>query len=301
VTKIALVMLPALALLSVSATAQTAGAFSASPGVDLSGNWAPVIHEDFPERIPGPELANYAGLPITDGARLFAESWDASRLTLPEHQCQAHVVPYIYRGPLNLRVWEEKDPQSQRVIAIHQYISTYEQNRTIWMDGRPHPPDYAAHTWMGFSTGKWEGNILTVYTTHIKQGWERRNGVPSSDKVSLTEHFIRHGDHLTHVSVVTDPIYLAEPLIKTQSYNLAANSEGNWLWPCEYVEELPGTPHSSVPSYMPGQNPFVTEFAAKYQIPVDAALGGPQTMYPEFRDKMKNLRPPPKPVQTGAR
>jgi len=172
---------------------------------------------------------------------------------------------------------------------------------TIWMDGRPHPPDYAAHTWMGFSTGKWEGNILTVYTTHIKQGWERRNGVPSSDKVSLTEHFIRHGDHLTHVSVVTDPIYLAEPLIKTQSYNLAANSEGNWLWPCEYVEELPGTPHSSVPSYMPGQNPFVTEFAAKYQIPVDAALGGPQTMYPEFRDKMKNLRPPPKPVQTGAR
>jgi hypothetical protein len=119
------VLLVAALLSGAGVMAQTAGAFTASPGVDLSGNWAPVIHEDFSERIPGPELANYAGLPITDGARFFAESWDASRLTLPEHQCQVHVAPYIYRGPLNLRVWEEKDPQSQRVIAIHQYISTY--------------------------------------------------------------------------------------------------------------------------------------------------------------------------------
>ena len=266
--------------------------------VDLSGAWQPVPAE---EATGNPSLVDYTGLPINDAARQWALSWDPDRLGLPEHQCQVHTAAYIHGGPHRLRIWEERDPQTQDVVAIRNYISTYEQNRTIWMDGRPHPPDYAAHTWMGFSTGKWEGNILTVYTTHIKQGWKRRNGVPSSDKVSLTEHFIRHGDHLTHVSVVTDPIYLAEPLIKTQSYNLAANSEGNWLWPCEYVEELPGTPHSSVPSYMPGQNPFVTEFAAKYQIPVDAALGGPQTMYPEFRDKMKNLRPPPKPVQTGAR
>ena len=85
------------------------------------------------------------------------------------------------------------------------------------MDGRPHPPDYAPHTWMGFSTGKWDGDTLTVYTTHIKQGWYRRNGVPSSDIITLTDHFIRHGNFLTHVSVVTDPIYLTEPLIKSQT------------------------------------------------------------------------------------
>ena len=54
------VLLVAAALSSVGVMAQTAGAFIASPGVDLSGNWAPVIHEDFGERIPGPELANYA-------------------------------------------------------------------------------------------------------------------------------------------------------------------------------------------------------------------------------------------------
>ena len=57
-----------------------------------------------------------------------------------------HVAPYIYHGPLALRIWEDKDPETQRVIAIKNYISTYEQTRTIWMDGRPHPSDLAPHT-----------------------------------------------------------------------------------------------------------------------------------------------------------
>jgi hypothetical protein len=187
---------------------------------------------------------------------------------------------------LQLRIWEERDPQTQDLIAIRQYTSTYEQNRTIWMDGRPHPPDYAAHTWMGFSTGKWEGNILTVYTDHIKQGWHRRNGIPSSDMITLTEHFIRHGNHLTHVSIVTDPIYLTEPLIKSEDYIEMANSGGNWLWPCEYVDELPGHDRAAVPSFMPGENPFLFEFADKYHLPHDAVLGGAKTMYPEYRQTM---------------
>ena len=150
-------------------------AFAAGPvfaQVDLSGAWNPRYHEDQPERIPGPELADYLGLPINEEARQWALSWDPSRLTVQEHQCQVHTVAYIYRGPLQVRIWEERDSETQQLIAIKQYISTYEQNRTIWMDGRPHPPDYAAHTWMGFSTGKWEGDTLTVTTTHIKQGWQ---------------------------------------------------------------------------------------------------------------------------------
>ena len=260
----------------------------AGPGLDLSGSWGALFHEDQPERIPGPELVNYAGLPITDSSRMWALAWDASRLTLPEHQCQVHVAPYIYRGPLALRIWEEKDPQSQRVIAIKQYISTYEQTRTIWMDGRPHPPETAAHTWMGFSTGKWEGNMLTVYTTHIKEGWVRRNGLPESDQATLTEHFFRYGDILTHVSLVTDPVYLSEPLIKSQDFTLQIRAGQNWLYPCEYVEEIAGRPQGSVPNYLPGKNPFVDEFAGKFHIPVAAALGGAETMYPEYLAKLKN-------------
>src|SRR5437764_11870774 len=173
-----------------------AGSLSAQ--VVFTGEWTPIRnHEDTAERGPGPELGDYLGLPVNDAARLFADSWDASRLTLLEHQCRVHVSPYIYRGPLHLRIWEEKDPDTQRLIAIKHYISTYEQTRTIWMDGRPHPPEWAAHTWEGFSTGKYEGDMLTVTTTHIKQGWARRNGLPESDKETLREHLVRHGNILT--------------------------------------------------------------------------------------------------------
>jgi len=263
--------------------------------LDLTGIWSPVFHEDQPERIPGPELADFLGLPINAAARQWALAWDPSRLTAPEHQCQVHTVAYMYRGPLLLRIWEERDPQTQDLIAIRQYISNYEQNRTIYMDGRPHPPPYAVHTWMGFSTGKWEGNILTVTTTHIKQGWRRRNGLPSSDRVTLVEHFIRHDDHLTHVTVVTDPVYLTEPLIKSQDFTLniseagigAGGITGGWLYPCEYVEEIPGRSPDAVPSYMPGENPFVSEFAERHKVPVAAAMGGAETMYPEYREKLQ--------------
>lgn len=259
----------------------------ASGQVDLTGIWAPQYLEDQPERIPGPELVDFLGLPINDFARKWALAWDPDRLGAQEHQCQVHTAAYIYRGPLQLRIWEERDPQTQNILAIHQYTSTYEQNRTIWMDGRPHPPEWAPHTWMGFSTGKWDGNILTVHTTHIKQGWHRRNGLPSSDKIDLVDHFILHGDALTHVSVVTDPVYLSEPLIKSEDYVKGGNPNGNWLWPCEYVNELPGSDRTQVKHFLPGENPFLKEFAGKYHIPVDTALGGSETMYPEYMEKLK--------------
>src|ERR1700691_3534461 len=205
---------------AVVALAATLPPNTASAQILLDGEWSPQYHEDQPERIPGPDLVDYLGLPINDAARQRAESWDASRLTLPEEQCRVHVSPYIYRGPLDLRIWQEKDPETQRVIAIKNYISTWSQYRTIWMDGRAHPPGYAPHTWMGFSTGKWEGDILTVETTHLKQGWVRRDGLPESDQATLVEHFIRHGEHLTHVSIVTDPVYLTEPLVKSEDFLL---------------------------------------------------------------------------------
>jgi len=43
-----------------------------------------------------------------------------------------------------------------------------------------------------------------------------------------------------------------------------------------------------VPHYLPGQNPFVDEMKRRYGIPVEAAMGGAETMYPEYRDKIKS-------------
>jgi cyclase len=261
---------------------------AASAQILLDGEWSPQYHEDEPERIPGPELVDYLGLPINDAARQRAESWDASRLTLPEEQCRVHVSPYIYRGPLDLRIWQEKDPDTQQVIAIRNYISTWSQFRTIWMDGRPHPPDYAPHTWMGFSTGTWDGDVLTVYTTHIKTGWVRRNGVVMSDQATMTEHFIRHGDLLTHVMILHDPAYLTEPVIKTEDFAVNLHASGaSWVYHCRPAEEITSRPNGAVPAYLPGANPFLREFADRHKVPENAVLGGAETMYPEYRANMK--------------
>ena len=252
---------------------------------DPSGEWAPRFHEDQPERIPGPEIGDYLGLPINDAARLRGDSWDASLLTLPEHQCKPHPADYGPRGPANLRIWQEIDTATQRLVAYHTHISWQAPERTIWMDGRPHPPDYAAHTWQGFSTGKWEGDMLTVTTTHLKIGWIRRNGIPRSDKATLVEHWIRHDNNLTLVSIITDPVYLTEPFVRTTNWVMDPDQHID-PYPCESVVEVE-RPLGAVPHHLPGTNTFLKEFTDRHGIPADAARGGAETMYPEYQLKLK--------------
>ena len=257
---------------------------------DPSGEWAPRFHEDFLERIPGPEIGDYLGLPITDAARLRADSWDASLLTLPEHQCKPHPADYGPRGPANLRIWQEIDTATQNLVAFHTHISWQAPERTIYMDGRPHPPEYAAHTWQGFSTGKWDGDMLTVTTDHLKIGWIRRNGVPRSDKAVLTEHWIRHEGNLTLVSIVNDPVYLTESFIRTTDWMLAPDQHID-PYPCESVVEVE-RPLGAVPNHLPGTNTFLSEFPDKYHLPAQAARGGAETMYPEYQLKIKAMANP---------
>src|SRR5881392_2651894 len=87
--------------------------------VDPSGEWAPRFHEDQPERIPGPEIGDYLGLPINDAARLRADSWDASLMTLPEWQCRPHSADYIWRGPSPLTIRKDLDPLTRDITAFH--------------------------------------------------------------------------------------------------------------------------------------------------------------------------------------
>ena len=76
-------------LVSVLAVAMALGAGSpAHAQLNFTGNWGPIMHEDAIERVAGPELGDYAGLPVNDAMRRRAYSWDASLLTLPEHQCK---------------------------------------------------------------------------------------------------------------------------------------------------------------------------------------------------------------------
>jgi cyclase len=251
--------------------------------MDLAGEWLNLIHEDGPWRGGGPSVGEYTGLPISDAGRMKAESWDATVYATPERQCIPLAADIITIG--NVRIWKDVDPATQQVIAWHTYQEWQAQERTIWMDGRPHPPEYAAHTWQGFSTGRWDGNILTVTTTHLKMAQIERNGVPRSDLGTLVEHYIRHGDYLTIVEVITDPVYLSEPFVRTRDFlwNPGQQMGG---YSCRPTVEVPNRARGYVPHHLPGTNPFLFEFADRYGISHQAWRGGAQTMYPEFRVNM---------------
>jgi hypothetical protein len=248
--------------------------------VDLSGGWAQRFHEDLPERGAGPDIGDYLGLPINDAARLRADSWDAAKWTMPERQCEPHPADYGPRGPASMRISSTVDPVSQDVISWHTTLMWMLPHRTIYMDGRSRPSPYAQHTWQGFSTGEWEGDMLKVTTTHLKEGWLRRNGVPRSEKATLVEYFIRHGNYLTLVTVVKDPVYLTEPFVRTSNW---VADPGFQLSPfsCIPTVEIERA-RDDIPHHLPGTNPYLTEFAVRHGLPVDAARGGAATMYPEY-------------------
>jgi len=249
--------------------------------IDFVGEWAPRFHEDQPERIPGPELGDYLGIPVNDALRLRADSWDAGLQSMPERQCNPHPSTYSFRGPANLRVSKEADPVTQDIVSYTIYGTFGRATRVIWMDGRPHPSPNAAHTWAGFSTGKWEGGILTVETTHLKAGYIRRNGIIHSDLATMTEHFIRHGDHLTIVTIARDPVYLTEPFIRTTDF-VSDLGQHVAATPCDVTIETV-RPKGVVPHHLPGTNTFVTEFATRAKLAFEATRGGARTMLPEFQ------------------
>jgi hypothetical protein len=280
-----LFVLAASLILSTSASAQV---------VDLSGVWAPLMHEDAPERAGGPDVGDYLGLPLTEAGRMRAETWDASILTLPEHQCKPHPSTYGMRGVGNLRIWSDVDDATQQLIKINTQIQWMEQKREIWMDGRPHPPEYAAHTWQGFSTGRFVANQLVVRTDHLKNGWARRNGVLLSDKASMEERFLRHGETITHVYMITDPYYLSEPVIKTSGFRLT-NQTALQPYPCDSVIEVVRD-RGVVPHKLPSDKHFLMDFAKKYNIPYEASRGGIQTAMPEYARQIASQAAAPRPA-----
>ena len=250
--------------------------------VELAGSWAARNHEF----LSGDGLpVDYTGIPLNEEGRTKALSYSESQLAMVERQCQGWPAFYMVQGPFGLNIWNETDPIKGTVISWT--IGAWEDRAplTIWMDGRPHPSQYAEHTRAGFTTGRWEGNTLVARTTHMKAGFLRKTGPPSSDLATMTTRFYRHGDILVVLAIIEDPIYLAEPWILSKSFQLSANPISPIGPPC--VTTYEANTGESVPHYLPEKNPFVDEMTARYGVPRDAAIGKPETLYPEYRKTLK--------------
>ncbi|PCJ39413.1 MAG: hypothetical protein COA71_14205 [SAR86 cluster bacterium] len=121
----------------------------------------------------------------------------------------------------------------------------------------------------------------------MKYGVYQRNGVPASPYGRMTEYWFRNGEYLTMVSYIEDPIYLEEPLVRSQT----------WVWnppqtvgprnQFEPVEEV-AMGKGWVPHWPLGTEHADT--ADRLGVSVEATGGGSITLYPEYRETLLQIR-----------
>jgi len=114
--------------------------------------------------------------------------------------------------------------QTPEAIAFY-----YEVNgvfRQIHTDGRKLPLD-PFPAWMGYSTGKWEGDTLVVDTAGFNdKGWMDAGGHPRSEALRVQERFHRRDfGHMDVQATVEDPNILTKPVTIKFTERLIPNSD----------------------------------------------------------------------------
>ena len=280
----------AVLLLLVSAGARPVLVQENSP-FDLTGTWRWLPYEDERDRTPGAYPGDYRGLPLNDAARMRADTYDEEwNATSPLLQCRPRGPTYQAKGLDPMRIDQVVDPVSRQLIALRIVYEKTPGERMIWLDGRPRPSQYALRSWDGFSTGRFIGDTLEITTTHLKESYVRRNGVPASFRATVVEHISLQESFLEWTFTVIDPDYLTEPLVRSATYVRAPTLQLP-LYPCQPEEYQPGERYR-VPHYLVGENPYLTESAVKYRMPQDGTRGGAETTYPLWRVKGVKLAPP---------
>jgi hypothetical protein len=260
----------------------------------LDGYWQVTWDEDFFEYGPGEQEGIYGGLPVTPAAITAAHTWSPELITLPALQCEQLSATYGLRSERPMRIWEERDPLTQQQTQVEIWVQWQSEHRHIWLDGRPHPPSWAQKSWQGFSTGKWVGNVLYVHTDMMKPYYVARNGVPLDSRTTMDERFVRYGNVLTDIIMISDPQYLTRPVIESAS--LLRIPQGTIQpYPCRPSEEVPRA-EGIVPMHLPGegaQRNYLSVGPVSNGVPLEAAQGGATTMFPEYQTYMKTLPPNP--------
>ncbi len=198
------------------------------PAIDLVGTWVSVVTEDWRWRMVTP--GDYASLPLNPEGRKVADGWDLAHDIAQGQQCRAFGAGNIARMPGRIRItW-----QGPQTLKLEYDAGT--QTRLLRFDASQKPP--LEKTWQGWSAAAWEyapgdgPGSLKVVTTGMRAGYLRKNGVPYSEAMTMTEYYDRHseanGDEwFTVTTVVEDPTYLNEPFITTTHFRKEADG-GKW-------------------------------------------------------------------------
>ncbi len=229
----------------------------AAAPVDLTGNWVSVVTEDYRWRMVTPLKGDAASIPYKAEARKVIDAWDPAKDETAGLQCKAYGAAAIMRVPGRLRItW-----QDESTLKIETDAGT--QTRLFHFS----PPGLTTMltapagtqaSWQGFSAARWEpaqtptagglalgvsarygakSRSLEAVTTNLREGYLRRNGVPYSDKTTLTEYYDRFGEPngdewLTVTTIVNDPVYLAAPFVTTTDFKKEADGAKFSPAPC---------------------------------------------------------------------
>jgi len=173
--------------------------------VDFSGEWAPLYHEDAPERGPGPELGDYLEMPINT-LKVDADEGTQTRL-----------LHFGGKAP-------ESGERTWQGYSAAQWESP--------MHGTSTPAPGLGAVRQGN-----QGRSLEVVTTRLRPGYLRKNGAPYSANTVVKEFFDlsreRNGDTWFVVTtVVEDPTYLTEPFVTSTNFKKQSDATGWNPSPC---------------------------------------------------------------------
>jgi len=180
---------------------------------NLSGTWLPdvdpppegelfvEVDQPFPRHIidimadlkPGEvEMTPWA-------AALFEQRLERGDLDSPIANCKPWGVPLLTANIIPYKIVQMPD----LIIILNEQDTVFRQ---IFLDGRQ-PVDDPLPRWMGYSTGRWDGDALIVDTTGIiEDSWLDAIGHPHSENLHVIERFRRRDTgHLEIETTIDDP------------------------------------------------------------------------------------------------
>ena len=159
-------------------------------------------------------------LPLNERALAWAEFFDEP--LSPMWDCASAGLPSLLGDhfPINIR------QATDRVVIFYEHD---EYQRTIWMNGRTHPPATDLF-YKGHSIGWYEGDTLVVETTNFTfdpDGLDDHGHVASSTRKRLIERYRRtEPDSLEMEITVEDSLFLTEPFTWTRQLRRSALPPG---------------------------------------------------------------------------
>ena len=192
--------------------------------IDLTGYWVSYVTENWRYRMVTPAKGEYRRIPSSPAALPLINAWDPAADERAGNQCKSYGAGAIMSVPGRLHItWQDAD-----TLRIETDAGTQTRLFHFSQSASSTAASLEPRSWQGESTGTWEpatggnagggGGSLRVVTSNLRAGYLRKNGVPYSERATVTEHFdvapLPDGGRLLLVTtIVEDPVYLTGPYI----------------------------------------------------------------------------------------